>query len=69
MVRASDVFPLSEVTFEGLTVMAPHNPDAYLRNQYGDYMQLPPEEQRQENMCSAFFRQDGGKSLQEISSD
>ena len=69
VVRASDVFPLSEVTFEGLTVMAPHNPDAYLRNQYGDYMQLPPEEQRQENMCSAFFRQTAESPFREISSD
>lgn len=69
VVRASDVFPLSEVTFEGLTVMAPHNPDAYLRNQYGDYMQLPPEEQRQGKHVLRLLSTDGGKSLQEISSD
>lgn len=47
VVRTSDVFPLGEVSFEGLTVMAPGNPDAYLRHLYGDYMQLPPEEERQ----------------------
>ena len=69
VVRASDVFPLSEVTFEGLTVMAPHNPDAYLRNQYGDYMQLPPEEQRQGKHVLRLLSTDGGESLQEISSD
>ena len=69
VIRASDVFPLSEVTFEGLTVMAPHNPDAYLRNQYGDYMQLPPEEERQGKHVLRLLSADGGKSLQEISPD
>ena len=40
------VFPLSEVTFEGHTFMAPHNPDAYLGSIYSDYMRIPPEEKR-----------------------
>ena len=41
------VFPLSTVEFEGLTFKAPHNPNAYLTDLYGDYMKLPPEEQRE----------------------
>ena len=36
----------SEVTFEGLTVRAPELTDKYLRHMYGDYMQLPPVEDR-----------------------
>lgn len=34
------------VEFEGLEVMAIKQFDSYLRYQYGDYMQLPPVEQR-----------------------
>ncbi len=33
-------------TFEGKTFEIPEGYDAFLRNCYGDYMQLPPEEQR-----------------------
>jgi lipopolysaccharide cholinephosphotransferase len=32
--------------FEGMTIAAPAGYDAVLRHRYGDYMQLPPEEQR-----------------------
>lgn len=34
------------VTFEGETFPAPIGYDTYLRNLYGDYMQLPPEDKR-----------------------
>lgn len=37
----NDLFPLSEVEFEGKKFLAPGNCDAYLRKIYGDYMQLP----------------------------
>lgn len=41
-----NVFPLTEVEFEGHKFLAPHNYDEHLRIRYGDYMQLPPEEKR-----------------------
>lgn len=36
----------STVEFEGLKVKAPTDPDAFLRAYYGDYMKLPPVEDR-----------------------
>lgn len=34
------------IEFEGHQVMGVAQPDAYLRHEFGDYMQLPPEEKR-----------------------
>ncbi len=45
-IAESDIFPLSEIEFEGHKVLAPHNPDAYLTALFGDYMQIPPEDKR-----------------------
>ncbi len=36
------VFPLDRISFEGVMLPAPSNPDAYLKHIYGDYMKLPP---------------------------
>lgn len=35
-----------DVAFEGLTVRAPEMIDEYLTHMYGDYMKMPPEEER-----------------------
>ena len=35
-----------ELSFEGRTLRAPNNYEGYLKNIYGDYMKLPPEEKR-----------------------
>ena len=42
-------------SFEGLTVNLPSGYDSYLRQYYGDYMQLPPEEKRISHHTKAFF--------------
>lgn len=34
------------VNYSGVEVKIPEQYDAYLRNYYGDYMQLPPEDKR-----------------------
>lgn len=36
-----DIFPLTEMEFEGQMFPVPHHTDAMLRKIYGDYMQLP----------------------------
>lgn len=46
MHRQDSIFPLGEIQFEGRTFKAPNNPDAYLKDLYKNYMQLPPEEKR-----------------------
>ena len=46
MHRKDSIFPLDKITFEGKTFSAPHNPDAYLKDLYTNYMNIPPEEKR-----------------------
>ena len=46
MHRIDSVFPLSTIKFEGETFSAPANPDAYLRDLYKNYMEIPPEDKR-----------------------
>lgn len=40
------LFPLREYSFENIRVMGPRDMDTYLTNHYGNYMELPPENQR-----------------------
>ncbi len=42
----SDVFPLKYYHFNSKMVKGPNNADAVLRDIYGDYLSLPPEEER-----------------------
>lgn len=51
--KRNDVFPVKDIQFEGKTFMGPANPDEYLKALYGDYMKLPPEENRK--VHSIFF--------------
>lgn len=46
-VNKNDIFPLSEINFEGNFFPSPKNTDIYLKSFYGNtYMELPPEDQR-----------------------
>lgn len=44
-----DLFPLREMPFEGGPFPVPNHPDRYLQLMYGDYMKLPPENQREQH--------------------
>ena len=48
------IFPLTKKKFEDTEVYIPGNYDSYLRQMYGDYMQLPPEEKRISHHKHAF---------------
>ena len=41
-----DIFPITDIDFEGRLFMAPSNPDGLLSSIFGDYMSIPPKEKR-----------------------
>lgn len=47
----SSIFPLGTIQFEGRTFAAPADPDTYLKDLFGNYMDLPPEDQRTGHAC------------------
>ena len=55
-----EVFPksfftnLTNVTFNGESFSVPVQYDRYLKNLYGDYMKLPPEDKREVHSCAEF---------------
>ena len=49
---SSVFFPTSKGIFEGIEVNLPANPDVYLRNLYGDYMQIPSVEKRERHLIT-----------------
>lgn len=47
MLKRSDIYPVRELSFEGVKFLFPHRPEVYLRTRYGrDFMKLPPEDKR-----------------------
>jgi lipopolysaccharide cholinephosphotransferase len=44
--RKKDLVPVQPITFEEREFLGPANPEGYLISHYGDYMQIPPEEER-----------------------
>lgn len=54
-VMPKDVYyPPVKGPFEDIMVNLPHNTDAYLKNQYGDYMVIPPEADREKHLSIGF---------------
>lgn len=46
MCHYNDIYPTHNMTFEDFEIMVPNSIEKLLRKWYGDYMQLPPENQR-----------------------
>ncbi len=46
-------YPATEVEFCGRKAAVFHDPDKYLKNLYGDYMTIPPEEKRERHFIKA----------------
>lgn len=45
-IKKDYVFPLKKLQFENQKFFVPNNYDEYLKKMYGNYMQLPPKEER-----------------------
>ena len=44
--RVNNILPLRQYAFEDVLLWGPNNADEVLKNEYGDYMKLPPTEER-----------------------
>ncbi len=52
----SDIFPLNYVRFEGNQFPAPNKLDRYLKHLYGDYMKLPPLQDRRPSHNNTIYK-------------
>ena len=58
-----DIFlPQTTVIFEGKKVKTTQAYDKYLRQIYGNYMTLPPENKRKNHELNAYMENDDGSS-------
>lgn len=48
----------TNIKFEGLEVKAPRDIDAFLKAYYGDYMKLPPVEERKPSHCYRLYKRE-----------
>lgn len=56
--KTEDIFPLSEIEFEGVKFPAPGNVDAYLTRMYGDWRKLPTEEEIKKAMHYPLYKEE-----------
>ena len=58
-IEEETLLPVSYLSFEGLKVPAPHDPERYLRLMYGDWTVLPPDEERHTHLPKRIVFSDG----------
>ena len=51
LIKYDEIYPLQRVSFETAELNIPKNAEAFLIQQYGDYLTLPPENQRTMRHC------------------
>ncbi len=61
LVKKENAFPLTELEFEDSTIKVFKEPKIYLENLYGDYMKLPPEEDRHDHFAAVLDFGDGSE--------
>lgn len=58
LVPEKDIFPLSEIDFEGYRFSCPANSHQYLTSLFNDYMQIPPKDKRAiHSACVDFYEE------------
>ena len=53
-----NIFPLSEISFEGEMMPAPKNIDAYLTNEYGNWREMPSKEEIKKSIHCQEYREE-----------
>ncbi len=61
----SVLFPTRDIAFDGMTLRAPHDCDAYLSTLYGNYLELPPQEKRYTHLPCVLDFGDGANVMGE----
>lgn len=51
LIKRDEIYPFQRVPFETKEFNIPKNAESFLIQQYGDYLQLPPVEQRVMRHC------------------
>ena len=49
------IFPLKDISFEGHTFLGPNDTDAFLKETYHNYMEIPPAEKRITHLSNIEF--------------
>ena len=55
--------PIRRLPFDGITMPVPNDYDTYLKNQFGEYMDLPSEDQRYGHLPYLVEFEDGGEKV------
>ena len=52
---SKQIFPLKEISFEGHSFLCPNDTDAFLKETYHNYMEIPPAEKRITHLANIEF--------------